>query len=302
MSTKRIIKRKVRKVKLRKRKHKVQKGGVLVKEHKLLGVGSFGWIVTPAVPCKGTKISYDKISKFAKKEDVTDDIKIGKKLSKIDKSGKYFLYVKESCKISIKKVDDILNTDFTELDEDMKAAGEGPLIFYNLIMDKGDITLQKYFGKYRVGDIVAVKILIKLLKCIEKLIKNGFIHTDLHSENIILKKTGKNKFEVVIIDFGDIATDTEWKKYAKKNNLETKKDYYIHGEKNMIFNIVSNIKRGSSNKIYKLLDKMRGKTIKECLNIIKEAGYDLSMDLSIPKRDTKPKPPPKKSFFQKIFG
>jgi len=276
---------------------KVQKGGVLVKEYKVLGVGSFGWIATPAVACKGTKNLYNKVSKFASKENSIDDIKMGKKLKKIDKTGKYFLYVQESCKIDTKKVEKVLDMDFTEMMEE-----EGKFEFYNLIMDKGDITIMEYFRKYKVGEKVGVKILIKLLKAIEKLIKNGFIHTDFHNENVILKKTSTNKYEFVIIDFGDMATSDKWQKYDNEN-VKSKKDFYKYGEKDMLSSVLSKVSRVRGKKFNTLLKNIsKTNTIKGAFDIIKEAGYDLNMDLQVEKKDSIPKPPPKKSFFQKLFG
>jgi serine/threonine protein kinase len=263
-------------------------GGKLIKEHKLLGVGSFGWIVTPSINCKkSNKFNYDQVSKFAIKNDgVMDEIKIGKKLSKIDKSSKYFLYVKESCKISTKKVEKILDTDFTDMALDMEAEGEGPLEFYNLIMNRGDITIQRYFQKYRVGEKTGIKILIKLLKCVKKLLDSGYVHTDFHNENVILKKTNKNKYEFVIIDFGDMAT---------------KKDF-PNGEQDMLYGVLRKVQSVQGKKFKKLLKELeKVDTIKESFEIIKESGYDLKMNLEIEKKDSVEKKQKKKSFFKKLF-
>jgi len=184
----------------------------------------------------------------------------------------------------------------------MKYEGEGPLVFYNLIMDKGDISIMKYFSKYNVGEKVGVKILIKLLKAVEKLIKNGFIHTDFHNENVILKKTSKNKYEVVIIDFGDMATVNNWKAYDN-DNVKSKKDFYYYGERAMLSSVLNKVNRVQGKKFKTLLKNIRKvDSIKEAFDIIKEAGYDLKMDLQIEKKDSVPKKKPKKSFFSKIFG
>lgn len=248
-------------------------GGKLIGEYKLLGVGSFGWIVTPSINCnKSKKFNYDQVSKFAIKNDgVMDEIKIGKKLSKIDKSSKYFLYVKESCKINTKKVEKILDADFTEMAEDMEAEGEGPMEFYNLIMDRGDITIMEYYRKYRVGEKTGIKILIKLLKCVKKLLDSGYVHTDFHNENVILKKTNKNKYEFVIIDFGDM-TD--------------KKDH-PNGEEDMLYGVLRKVSQVQGKKFKKLMKKLyKVKTIKESYKIIKEEGHDLNMNLEIEKKDS----------------
>jgi len=280
-------------IKLIKRQERLKRnkkivGGKLIGEYKLLGVGSFGWIVTPSINCnKSKKFNYDQVSKFAIKNDgVMDEIKIGKKLSKIDKSSKYFLYVKESCKINTKKVEKILDTDFTEMAEDMEAEGEGPMEFYNLIMDRGDITIMDYYRKYRVGEKTGIKILIKLLKCVKKLLDSGYVHTDFHNENVILKKTNKNKYEFVIIDFGDM-TD--------------KKDH-PSGEEDMLYGVLRKVSQVQGGKFKKLMKKLyEVKTIKESLKIIKESGYDLNMNLEIEKKDSVEKKQKKKSFLKKLF-
>lgn len=272
---------------IKKERNKKIIGGKLIKEHKLLGVGSFGWIVTPSINCnKSKKFHYDQVSKFAIKNDgVMDEIKIGKKLSKIDKSSKYFLYVKESCKISTKKVEKILDVDFTEMAEEMEAEGEGPMEFYNLIMNRGDITIMDYYRKYRVGEKTGIKILIKLLKCVKKLLDSGYVHTDFHNENVILKKTNKNKYEFVIIDFGDMA-----------NTKDTP-----NGEKDMLYGVLRKVQRVQGKKFKKLLKEIeKVNTIKESFEIIKNEGYNLNMNLEIEKKDSVEKIK-KKSFFKKIF-
>lgn len=276
-----LINRKNRTKKLKKLiKKKYQNGGILIKEHKILGTGSFGWIVTPAVSCQNKKkLIYNKVSKFAIfDEGVEEEIKIGKKLNKIDKSSKYFLYVKDSCKINTKKVEKILDTDFTDYIEEMEYDREDPIYFYNLIMDKGDITIQEYFRKYNVGEKYGIKILIKLLKCIKILIDNGYMHTDFHNENVILKKTNKNKYEIVIIDFGDIAT---------KKNWDRKEDFNKYAQKKMLFGVFNKVNGVQGKKFKKLLKKLyKVNTIKESFDIIKEDGYNLNMNLEIEKKDS----------------
>ncbi len=73
-------------------------------------------------------------------------------------------------------------------------------------MDRLDITLgdyaKKYPTKFRLYQNEVKKELVKKIKL---MINQGWVHNDLHSENIMLKLNKSDIVDVFIIDFGDVS-------------------------------------------------------------------------------------------------
>jgi tRNA A-37 threonylcarbamoyl transferase component Bud32 len=88
------------------------------------------------------------------------------------------------------------------------------------------ITLQKYKDKKGKLDVQDKK---KINDKITKLHKLGIYHSDLHFENIIAVKKGKN-YDFIFIDFGLAKSEKNMKNKAKNNNkaiLKNSYDYYL---------------------------------------------------------------------------
>nr|XP_045588032.1 serine/threonine-protein kinase CBK1-like [Procambarus clarkii] len=90
---------------------------------------------------------------------------------------------------------------------DIKGAGGAPLLFGNtqektfrLVMSNcpGD-TLQSYLNNNTPHD--CLQAFIKLCAAVEEIHKKGYVHQDLHTENIIVEETSSN-FIIHIIDMG----------------------------------------------------------------------------------------------------
>jgi tRNA A-37 threonylcarbamoyl transferase component Bud32 len=88
------------------------------------------------------------------------------------------------------------------------------------------ITLQKYKDKKGKLDVHDKQ---KINDKITKLHKLGIYHSDLHFENIIAVKKGKN-YDFIFIDFGLAKNDKNMKNKAKNMDIAILKnsyDYYV---------------------------------------------------------------------------
>ena len=176
---------------------KKQKGG------KVLGKGSYGCVIEPAIPCS-KKLKENVVSKIGLDPDERDydEFNIGKKLSKIDPESKYFVYVTESCDIPRSAIND---ADFK------KCKFELGKEYQNMIMEKGSMNFHELKSVKKDDDIFK-KILIKMIESCILLMKNGLTHYDIKSLNIIIKKISadKNEYESFMIDFGSTFMPQNW--------------------------------------------------------------------------------------------
>jgi hypothetical protein len=192
-------------------KSKVKKGG------KVLGRGSFGCVIEPAIRCNSDSNIKNKVSKIGlnSQDNNQDEIDIGKNLKEIDPNNKFFIYVEEDCKI---QKQDINSTDFEK-------CKFGDYDFYNnVIMEQGYFDLEKFNQNYELNDTSVASIILKLLKCMEILLQNKYTYYDLKMLNIVVKQKKKlltslssyNNYEVYLIDFGSDFMPKTWGEYDEK--------------------------------------------------------------------------------------
>ena len=176
---------------------KKQKGG------KVLGKGSYGCVIQPAIPCS-KKLGVDMVSKVGldPSERDYDEVYIGQQLSKIDPKSKYFVYVTESCDIPRSEIDP---KDFKKCKFEL-----GPK-YQNMIMERGSMNLHELKSVKKDDDIFA-KILVKMIESCLLLMKNGLTHYDIKSLNVIIKKVSpdKHEYESFMIDFGSTFMPRNW--------------------------------------------------------------------------------------------
>jgi len=230
----------------------------LLKGGRFLGEGSFGCVISPALQCnrkskkysRGQKrysIPRDDVSKIISRTDdddkeiaVDNEITVSNKLKHIDSNQKYFLYIKENCKIrnvprdrsNIASVR-FLNEESSEIQMlDNKKLDkhhcEVDLMLNprNLVLSNGGKELndvlfisteihlsssEQYKSKY-IDDIEMAKLFFKnfkyhfkyILEGVYKLHQNNIVHRDIKIENLMIDWTSlkKNNIIVRLIDFG----------------------------------------------------------------------------------------------------
>ena len=200
----------------RKLKRKDKKGG------KVVGLGGFGCIIDPGVSCQGNKMN-NKVSKLGKNLDISE-INMGNKLKLIDPNKKYFLYIDSYCKIIPEHFESVdLELCNSKMRTDLSKG-------YNYIMDKGDINLRELKKKYSTTMEVMIKILLKLLECSEILLNNKLTHYDIKAENVMLRLSKDNMYDILMIDFGGEYNPQNWDEYNKNIKEQGDDEYFWPSE------------------------------------------------------------------------
>jgi len=179
---------------------KIQKGGAV------LGSGSFGCAIEPALLCKPIqKYHKNVISKIipinnlkqSERKEIYDEFKIGKYLHKSDKSGLFFLNPIQACqfKLSNKDINKSLNNDLYECG----IYNESPEIF-NIVYPKGynlinilNMSSPSYFFRMVTGHLAkAIQVCAR---------KSKVLLLDIKEDNMILLQNNKKLLHPVLIDF-----------------------------------------------------------------------------------------------------
>ena len=169
---------------------------------KVLGKGSFGCAISPAIMCSSKMKPTDKISKIINlnglntKEvnELDEEYKLSQQFKKIDPNSKYFLGGVDKCRIPSMKID---RSDLKSCNITIKKVV--PLL--NIIMKKG-----KDFHKVanKLSDKDLLKSIAHLLNGAKKSVYGlGIVLLDVKHLNLLYvnSETEKNKIHPVFIDF-----------------------------------------------------------------------------------------------------
>jgi serine/threonine protein kinase len=175
----------------------------------VLGKGTFGCVVSPALKCTDSSIKPDKrVSKIMRENDALDEMQEYKALDKIPELKKYLLRFPELCN----PVND------EKFHKAIKQCQHGRInkVYKNpttknissLLLENGGVSLRdfqtKFRGKLTVNDFEIFLTSIKdLFEALIILRKHEYVHQDIKTNNIVYSpKTGK----IALIDFGKLTT------------------------------------------------------------------------------------------------
>ena len=175
----------------------------------VLGKGTFGCVVSPALKCTDSSIKPDKrVSKIMRERDALDEMKEYEALDKIPELKKYLLRFPEQCN----PVND------EKFHKAIKQCGHKRIngVYKNpttknissLLLENGGVSLRdfqnKFRGKLTVNDFEIFLTSIKdLFEALIILRKHEYVHQDIKANNIVYSpKTGK----IALIDFGKLTT------------------------------------------------------------------------------------------------
>jgi serine/threonine protein kinase len=305
------------------------KKALILKGGKYLGQGSFGCVISPALQCnRNSKKSFksnrrysiprEDVSKIISRTDdeqetVDNEIEISNKLKQIDPNQKYFLYIKDNCKIhnvprdrsnlaSVRFLDEesleIQMLDKKKLDKyhcqvDLKLEPRN-LILSNGGTDLGDVlyinskmhssSKTKYKSDYS-DKIEMTKLLYKnfkhhalsLLQGLYKLHQNNIVQRDIKIENLMIDWTSQSRSDVIVrfIDFG-------LSEILSPQYVSSKYNIHSHGTPELIsldITIASKIKN------YYRYDKdyILNEVLRELEKGIEKTFIDFNLDTSIIK-------------------
>ena len=175
----------------------------------VLGKGTFGCVVSPALKCTDSSIKHDKrVSKIMREKDALDEMKEYEALDKIPELKKYLLRFPEPC-------NPVNNEKFHKAIEECKhdrinRVYKKPTTnnISSLLLENGGVSLKdfqkKFRGKLSVNDFEIFLTSIKdLFEALIILRKHEYVHQDIKANNIVYSpKTGK----IALIDFGKLNT------------------------------------------------------------------------------------------------
>jgi serine/threonine protein kinase len=242
--------------------------------HSVLGEGSFGCVVKPAVPCSGpvkriSKRGKSEVGKiFVDAEDFNKELQAAHVVSRIDPSGETILVPSEHCKTHV-------NEDIaTSCDAFRKNhTREG----YQLLMPYGGIRLDQYVadrGTISVKDFIIL--MLPVAEGIVKLEKHRYCHQDIKVANILVTPQHK----AIIIDYSLMKP---FKEIYKKTNYhylhhtyfsyppEYKSIYYKDSDSNTVTSeILKNIEIHDNGHFIKRFKKAWAATSKWIYNDVKQ--------------------------------
>lgn len=159
-------------------------------QYKLVGHGSYGTVITPPigkhemVPINNRYVA--KLMLTASDDEVKKEWDSAKVLRCIDPDAQFFLY---PLKKMIVQAGDIFNDKKIDMNENVT----------QFIMPHGGISLRKICTTQPISIKETVDYIIQVAQAIDKLIKHGKIHRDVHAGNVVVRE-GKCR----LIDFGQM--------------------------------------------------------------------------------------------------
>lgn len=201
------------------------------KKFNIVGEGTFGCVISPALPCDKTSNSIGRVGKlFHIKEEsyhytmelISQEIENMELINKIDKKSKWSVKYKSNCVIDFPVYKNFINNKktprmCTTLLDNYKNEYESVLqIIYK---EKGeDLHMFMNNNHYKITDMIYG--FINLAYGLTQLAKNKLIHGDIKTNNVIITTNKRMK----IIDFGSIYT-TNQNNYMS-NNVLTHDNYF----------------------------------------------------------------------------
>lgn len=186
----------------------------------VLGKGTFGCVVSPALKCMDSSIKPGKrVSKIMREKDALDEMKEYEALDKIPELKKYLLRFPEPCNpVNDEKFHTaIKQCNHKRINQVYKNQTTNNIS--SLLLENGGVSLndfQKNFrGNITVNDFEIFLTSIKdLFEALIILRKHEYVHQDIKSNNIVYSpKTGK----IALIDFGKLNTFKQIKENCKKS-------------------------------------------------------------------------------------
>ncbi len=176
-----------------------------MKDTNVLGEGSFGCVVEPALPCKGkaTVMSSQKgkqVSKiFSEKKYYDREVKTSRMAAKVDPSGKRLLLPTKLCTTTRKEIEDrpVIVSQCESISDAMDSYGKASKVFYQLQMPYGGMRLDHYVRENPTTKKEMLQMMKYAVDGLELLRKKGMCHQDIKSGNMLRKPSG----EAIFIDY-----------------------------------------------------------------------------------------------------
>lgn len=174
------------------------------KSPRVLGEGSFGCVLKPAVSCTGkekvirnrlaSEVTVSKI--FENKTDYRKEVTASKRVAKIDKKGRHILVPNSFCDTSYGVVSLHPASDDCEVVQNLRFFPPSTKL-YQIKMPYGGVRYDKYIRSSNVDLTTFIKQMIHVLEGVKMMQAKQMCHQDLKASNLLISDSGK----VIIIDY-----------------------------------------------------------------------------------------------------
>ena len=172
---------------------------VIISGGKLLGQGTYGCVFHPSLRCTSSDMNNEKLEKgvskvFKKQKDMMEELTETKKIKQMDNRGRFTNRALGSCSITSSVIDkqDIEGCRFSK---DLQIPNKK---LHQIVYEHKGVDLHRFFRTTPYGIEETFHYIYNLLKGIQVLVENKYIHLDLKPENILITDTNK----ALLIDFG----------------------------------------------------------------------------------------------------
>lgn len=202
-------------------------------DHNFRGVGSFGCVVSPPLPCEDSNPMKEKgqdqkspedaktlVSKiFFQPQSANDEMAEHNQLNNFDKEQQFSIKPKYMCQISTSKLKKSLQME-CEFD---KRKENDVDITKQIIYEDGGISINRFMKQNDLEFEKVVPLLTNLFRAVVALKKANLVHFDIKPDNIVVNMSNVGK-EIRLIDFGYCRTiDYIRSIYAVKNSFVWKR-------------------------------------------------------------------------------
>ncbi len=169
---------------------------------RLLGQGTYGCVFTPPLLCKNEAVvlgaNKRKLGKLSQLEDVKNELQAARDLGKLPNVGSYFTLpdLRTFCAnpkpMSKQKEPDIEKCGALE------RFGEKGMVHYKMNYGGQSLHVTIYSPTFKMNEFPYFRFVKHILEAGALLVLNGYVHFDLHGQNVLLSKD----FTPRLIDFG----------------------------------------------------------------------------------------------------
>lgn len=209
------------------RPHMTHKGKGDTPRAQLLGEGSYGCVFRPEIPCAGRKTPIRKATPapedpeavgkvFAHSDDFRQELKVSKRMARVDPTGSHILTPFGYCKTTRAAV--MAHPEGEQCESIVEDGHRGP--FYQLSMPYGGSRLDKYVRRHHPAPARMLHTLMPLLETLVMMSKKQTCHQDIKGNNVLRTPEG----QAILIDFS--LTQPFSSVYAPGNERRLRHTYF----------------------------------------------------------------------------
>lgn len=168
---------------------------------RLLGAGTYGCVFTPPLLCKNERLIEGQqrsfLGKLSQAQDVENEIQAAKDLGKDPRAKTYFILPEVDSLCKPKPAREQPDPDVKKC-EPLARYGEKDMVHYRMRYGGQSLHVRLHSSFFKPDTFPYFRFVRQLLEAGSVLLLNGYVHFDLHGQNVLLGK----ETNPILIDFG----------------------------------------------------------------------------------------------------